>query len=446
MFGFFTKFLGHFNFVRDVKDSTITIDNSVHHGITDKTLNKIITRYEKDIADLEAKLSHSLLPEEKFKLQNELAKAKQEFEKKSEEVARLQKTIDDIQPNEKILTKAKEILDTQGVDEAIEYLQSSEVRAKKSMVDELMIEQAKQSQLEAQLLIVQNRYYEAKTAYEDMLKYDRSGENLFEIAVFLKKQNYFKNAKRYYTEALELYRALAKTNPDVDKPDVATILNNLANLEKAENNKIKAKEYYLEALEKYQELSKINPITYTYHVVIILNNLAHLEYNGKDNKQARTYLVEALEKCRTNSSVYMPNIALILNNLANLEADENYNEKAREYYTEALDTYRELAKTNPSVYKSDVAMTLNNLAILERDENHNEQARTYYIESLDIIRALAKTNPDAYEINYANSLLTEVYLFNENRENLDEARKILSQERHKNIYRTQKLFDFANSL
>jgi len=290
----------------DMNNSTVTI------GITTETLKDIIEPYKLHINLLEEKLSHALPIEEKFKLENELAKAKQEFEKKSEEVARLQKTIDDIQPNEKILSKVKKILDTDGVDEAIEYLQSSEVIAKNSMVDELMIEQAKQFQLKAELLIVQNRYDEAKTAYEDMLKYDRSADRLFNVAEFLQEQNDFKDAKKYYTEALKIGR--------------------------------------------------------------------------------------------------------------------------------------ELAKTNLSVYNPDVAMTLNNLAILERAENHNDKARAYFTEALEIYRALAKTNPDAFEIDYAHILIMGVDLFGQNRKNLEEAKKILSNERYQNIYRTKKLLDKANSL
>ncbi|TQV61774.1 MAG: tetratricopeptide repeat protein [Sulfurovum sp.] len=236
----------------NISNSNVTV------GITTETLKDIIEPYKLSIELLKEKLSNSL-PLDELKLENELAKAKQELEKKSEEVARLQKTIDDIKPNEKILSKAKEILTTQGVDEAIAYLQSSEARAKKSMVDGLMMEQAKQFQLEAQLLITQDKYDEAKVAYEQMLTYDRSHDRLFEVAHFLQKQNDFKGAKKYYTEALKIRRALAKTNPSVYTPDVAMTLNNLAILERAENHNDKARGYYNEALEKYRDLAKTNP-------------------------------------------------------------------------------------------------------------------------------------------------------------------------------------------
>jgi len=287
-------------------------DKSTNSGVTNEIFSQIIKSYELNIKLLEEKLSHSLSPEAKYKLDNELINAKQELEKKSEEVARLQKTTDDIKPNEKILIKAKEILDADGIDKAIEYLQSSKAKAKKSMADELMIEQAKQFQLEAELLIVQNRYDEAKVAYEEMLEYDRSGDRLFEVAFFLQEQNDFKDAKKYYTKALEIRR--------------------------------------------------------------------------------------------------------------------------------------ELAKTNPSVYTPDVAMILNNLALLEKAENHNEKARTYYTEVLEMYRALATTNPDAFEIVYAKSLIMGVDLLGQDKVALDEAKKILSKERHKDVYEAQKFLGIANSL
>jgi tetratricopeptide (TPR) repeat protein len=300
-----------------IDSSFNNISNSnLTFGITTETLKDIIEPYKLSLELLKEKLSHALPLEEKIKLENQLIWAEKELEKKIEEVARLQKTIDDIKPNEKILSKAKEILTTNGVDEAIAYLQSSEARAKKSMVDELMIEQAKQFQFEAQLLIVQNRYYEAKVAYEQILRYDRSHDRLFEVALFLQEKNDFKDAKRYYTEALKIYRDLATKNPDVYNPFVATTLNNLAVLERDENHNDKAREYHTEALEIRRALANTNP------------------------------------------DVYKPDVAMTLNNLAVLERDENHNDKAREYHTEALEIRRALATTNPYAFEIDYAQSL----------------------------------------------------------------------------------------
>jgi hypothetical protein len=436
----------------------ISIDSSFNNisnsnltfGITTETLKDIIESYKLSIELLKEKLSHALPLEEKIKLENQLIWAEKELKKKIEEVARLQKTIDDIKPNEKILSKAKEILTTNGVDEAIKYLQSSEARAKKSMVDELMMEQANQFQLEAQLLIVQNRYDEGKKAYKEMLRYDRSHDRLFEVATFLQEQNNFKDAKRYYTEALKLYRDLATKNPDVYNPDIAMILNNLAVLESDENHNKEARAYYTEALDSYIELAKPKPSVYKPFIANTLNNLALLEKDEKHNKEAREYYTEALEirieLATKNPDVYTPDVATTLNNLANLESDENHNEKARGYYTEALDKYRALAKTNLDVYKPFIANTLNNLAVLESDENHNDKARGYYNEALEKYRDLAKTNPNAFEIDYARTLIIGVYLLREDRGALEEAKKILLKERYKNIYEAQKLLDIANSL
>lgn len=151
--------------------------------------------------------------EEKIALDSQLQRVKEELKRKHEEIALLQKTINDIQPNEKILIKAKELLDNSGIDAAIRYLQSPEATKKQHRVDAQMIEQAKKFQFEAQLLTTRDRYDEAALAYEQMLRYDRSHERLFEAARFLQKQNAFQKAARYYEEALTLRRALAKTNP-----------------------------------------------------------------------------------------------------------------------------------------------------------------------------------------------------------------------------------------
>ena len=260
MFGFWSKISGHATSVKDITNSTVTIS---HGGITDATLQTILGTYEKNIKMLEEKLSHALPLEEKIALDSQLQRAKEELKRKHEEIALHQKTINDIQPNEKILRKAKELLDHSGIDAAIRYLQSPEATKKQHRVDALMIEQAKKFQFEAQLLTTRDRYDDAALAYEQMLRYDRSHERLFEAAYFLQKQNAFQKAARYYEEALTLRRALAKTDPGAYTPDVAMTLNNLAILYSDDNRLKAAERAYDEALTLYRALAKTNPGAYS---------------------------------------------------------------------------------------------------------------------------------------------------------------------------------------
>ena len=66
----------------------------------------------------------------------------------------------------------------------------------------------------------------------------------------------------YKRQALEIYRALAKTNPQAYSSDVSMTLNNLAILYYKVNRIKEAEEAYLEALEIYRALAKTNPQAY----------------------------------------------------------------------------------------------------------------------------------------------------------------------------------------
>jgi len=71
--------------------------------------------------------------------------------------------------------------------------------------------------------------------FEEALRAARTGENLFEYAVFLKEHYRLKQAEQLYQEALEIRRELAKQNPATFLPYVATTLNNLAILHRNTN-------------------------------------------------------------------------------------------------------------------------------------------------------------------------------------------------------------------
>ncbi len=73
-----------------------------------------------------------------------------------------------------------------------------------------------------------------------------------------------KRQKKFYTEALKIYRNLVKINSFI-KSNLAMTLNNLANLYNDENKSKEAEKAYIEALNIYKNLAKTNPSTYGFN-------------------------------------------------------------------------------------------------------------------------------------------------------------------------------------
>ncbi|KGN79998.1 hypothetical protein HR13_06030 [Porphyromonas gulae] len=261
---------------------------------------------------------------------------------------------------------------------------------------------------------------EACNFYEKLIAIERSPENLFGYAGLLYSLNDFTKAKQYYEEVLDIYKELAKKNPEAYNLDLAMTLNNLANV-LSNNNEIKqAKDCYQEALDIYRALAKKSPEAYNPDLASTLNNLGLLLSDNNETKQAQICYQEALdiyrELAKKNPEAYNPDLAGILNNLGLLLRKNNETKQAQIYYQEALDIYRELAKKNPQAYNPNLAGTLNNLASVLSNNNEIKQAKGCYQEALDIYRALAKKNPQAYNPGLAMTLNNLGLLLRKNNE------------------------------
>ncbi|CAF4659591.1 unnamed protein product [Rotaria sp. Silwood1] len=164
-------------------------------------------------------------------------------------------------------------------------------------------------------------------------------------AILHQNKNEYTKAEQEYVEALDIYRKLAKTQPQVYLPGVAMTLNNLANLHKNKNEYTKAEQEYVEALDIYRKLAKTQP------------------------------------------QVYLPDVAMTLNNLAILHKNKNEYTKAEQEYVEALNIYIKLAKTQPQVYSIRLANTLKNIAVLYKDSLlQKEKSLAYILEALQILQ------------------------------------------------------------
>jgi tetratricopeptide (TPR) repeat protein len=253
----------------------------------------------------------------------------------------------------------------------------------------------------------QNRYMQADKGYQRTLALAREAGNLVNVAAVLnnlgnlyRDENRTVQARDVYREALTIYRALSKANPDLYLPYVAAILNNVGILDSTENHKEQARQAYDEALSIDRMLAQKKPEQYLGVVASTLNNLGILHSDENRHKEARRAYDEALtinrKMAQSHPDSYLPAVAVTLNNLGNLHSDESRNQEARIAYDEALAIYRKLAKQNPDVYLPDIATTLNNLGILYREKQESDAAGQAYGEALKIRRKLAERNPNVY--------------------------------------------------
>jgi len=210
----------------------------------------------------------------------------------------------------------------------------------------------------------------------------------------------YQNAKKSYTESLEIYRKLAEENQSAFLRVVATTLNNLANLQRDLKELQEAKKSHTEALKIRRKLAEGNPIVFLPDVAATLNNLGNLQRDLQELQEAKNSYTEALQIYRklaeTNPSVFLSAVAMTLNNMGSLQRDPKELQEAKNLYTEALQIYRKLAETNPSAFLSAVAMTLNNLGVSQRDLQELQKAKNSYTEALQIYRKLAETNPSVF--------------------------------------------------
>ncbi len=101
-------------------------------------------------------------------------------------------------------------------------------------------------------------------------------------------------AEKEYTEALDIFRYLAKKNPKVYDGDVASTLNNLAVLHYDTQRLDLAEKEHTEALDIYRCLAERNPDAYESDVADTLNYLAILHSSTQRSKLAIKEFKEAL--------------------------------------------------------------------------------------------------------------------------------------------------------
>ncbi|NEQ33858.1 MAG: tetratricopeptide repeat protein, partial [Leptolyngbya sp. SIO4C5] len=126
------------------------------------------------------------------------------------------------------------------------------------------------------------------------------------LAILQKAQNELARAEENYQQVLKTYRALAEENPRTYLPYVVGTLNNLAILQKAQNELARAEENYQQALQICRALAEENPRTYLPDVAMTLINLSIFYLQAKPDKEKSVSLaVEVLEIFQDFQQIHM---------------------------------------------------------------------------------------------------------------------------------------------
>ena len=259
-----------------------------------------------------------------------------------------------------------------------------------------------------------NNHTEAETGYNKAfiirMELAKSNNNflpdvaatLNNLATLHSEQHCFTSAINELNKALNIYRYLCQTCPNVYLPYVATTLHNKATLYADNNYHNIAINLYDEALKIRRHLADTDPKEYLSFVALTLNNMATSHVSCNDYINAEKEHQEALairrQLAADNPQKYLPDLAMTLGNLAVLHSNTNNHTAAEKENAETLSIYRQLAKTNPYTFIPDVAQTLFNIALLHRDKGELDEAEAAAQESLDKYRTMAEKSHAAFDM------------------------------------------------
>ena len=301
--------------------------------------------------------------------------------------------------NSSVTKKAKELYDKEGIDAALNILESVESLHE----DE---EYAKKNILRAKLYIEKGAFEKANTFYEKAIQVDDAYVNVYDYALFLSKQKHLKKAKKLY-EQLQTYV--------LTKEKRANVLNKLGILYRKLGQSQRAEKVYLEALSLRQILVQKHPQKYQEDLAWTYNNMGVLykELNRTTESESSHFKALELRQGLLSKEKSEPfHVACSLHNLGELYAGMKKQKDAEAFYLNALKIRRALVVKNPKKYNHALAWTLYDLGRLYVETKRYAKAEQFFKDSLALRKKLLKVNFEAYAKVYAETLneLGKLYL------------------------------------
>jgi len=236
------------------------------------------------------------------------------------------------------------------------------------------------------------KYDEAESHWKEALKIRERifGENHPDVALMLNNlANIYMNEEQFEESEICFKRAINIWNTLYGQkhPDYAMGIDGLATLYWNAGRYNEAESLFMRALSiRENTLGPTDP-----DLAATLNNLALLyDEQGKYDKTEAMYL-RALRIYEVSLGPEHPNVATTLNNLANLYFFRGMYSKVEEIHKRALEIRRKAF----GEYHPDVAHSLNNLAVLYWSQGRLDEAKPLYVAALDIWNKIGSDNVDA---------------------------------------------------
>jgi CHAT domain-containing protein/tetratricopeptide (TPR) repeat protein len=264
--------------------------------------------------------------------------------------------------------------------------------AQVSSQDQEVLAEAERLNQQAIELYQQGKYNEAISLAEKALAIRKKvlEENHLDVATSLNNLAQLYDSQGRYSEAEPLYKealAIRKKQLGDNHPDTAQSLNNLAILYKKQGRYSEAEPLYKQALAIYKtQVGDNHPSTAT-----SLNNLAELYRVQGRYREAEPLFKEALAISKKQLGDNHPSTATSLNNLATLYYSQGRYSEAEPLYKEALAIWKKQLGDNHPL----TATSLNNLAELYEVQGRYAEAEPLYKEALAISKKqLGDNHPD----------------------------------------------------
>ena len=249
-------------------------------------------------------------------------------------------------------------------------------------------------------IAIQNMQYDSAAVYvKNLADVDTCNfQNVFDCAVFLYKQNRFKEAEEYY---IKILKKIEQENDSTSTIRRDWLYNNLANLYTKTQRFEESEKMHKAAIEIRERLAKENPKAYEPDLAGSYNNLALL-YNeiqhydeSKKNHKAAIEIHERLVK--ENPKAYEPDLAMSYNNFANLYCKKQRYAESEKMYKAAIEIRERLVKKNPKAYEPDLVSSYDDLAFVYYETEQFKESEKTYKKAISICEQLYENNPQEYQ-------------------------------------------------
>jgi tetratricopeptide (TPR) repeat protein len=232
-------------------------------------------------------------------------------------------------------------------------------------------------------------------------------------------------------EAVGIYRELAKAHPDAFRPDLAGALNNQSNrlgdlARDAHRRRLmpvwlgrlqEALDAIDEAVDIYRELAKADPDAFLPGLAGALGNQSVRRADREQPEAALEAIDEAVGVYRqlatARPDAFLPSLAGSLGNQSSWRAKRGRHEEALDAIDEAVGVFRQLAEAHPDAFLPDLARALSVQSDRLGELGQHGAALDAIDEAVGVYRQLAKARPDVFLRTLARDLNTQSHRLGE---------------------------------